>query len=168
MVYNLQYIKGIGGDMKSSNRFLLGFGIAITILVVITVTLVVTNRSIAPLLPENTPQGTVQRFLLAVQEHDFQKAYSYLHVEEKGVKLTYDDWAQSVTPRFQTSSTAWKATLGKTVVTGDIATVEVLIDIFQPGGPFENPVRTQVDSYQLKQISGAWLITTRPWLYWFY
>jgi hypothetical protein len=154
--------------MKSSNRFLLGFGIAITILVVITITLVLTNREMAPLLPENTPQGTVQRFLLAVQDHDFQKAYSYLDVQESGRKLTYDDWIQSVSPRFQTSSPAWKATFGKTIITDNTATVEVLIDIFEPAGPFDNPVRTQIDNYQLKQENGKWFITSRPWLYWFY
>jgi hypothetical protein len=154
--------------MKSSNRFLLGFGIAITVLVVITITLVLTNRSITTLLPENTPEGTVQRFLLAVQDHDFQKAYSYLNVVESGRKLTYDDWTKSISPRLQNSSTAWKATFGKIAITGDTATVEVLIDIFQPTGPFDNPVRTQADNYQLKLINRQWSITTRPWLYWFY
>ncbi|OGN88295.1 MAG: hypothetical protein A2Z74_05635 [Chloroflexi bacterium RBG_13_46_9] len=154
--------------MKSSNRFLLGFGIAITILVVITITLVLTNRGMAPLLPENTPQGTVQRFLLAVQDHDLQKAYSYLDVQESGRKLTYDDWIQSVSPRFQTSSPAWKATFGKTSISNNTATVEVLIDIFEPAGPFDNPIRTQIDNYQLKQENGKWFITSRPWLYWFY
>ncbi|HEX9897380.1 MAG TPA: hypothetical protein VGA85_06965 [Dehalococcoidales bacterium] len=154
--------------MKSSNRFLLGFGIAITILIIITITLVVTNRGIAPLLPEDTPQGTVQRFLLAIQEHDVQKAYSYLNVEEKTGKLTYDDWARSWADEIRSSQTAWKATLGNTVITGDSATVEVLIDVFQPGGPFEDPIYTNDYTYELKKINGSWFITERPWLYWLY
>jgi len=154
--------------MKSSNRFLLGFGIILVVLIAITTTLVLLNRDNVSMLPENTPEGTVQRFLLAVQEQDFQKAYSYLRIEEKGIKLTYDDWLQSVSPRFQTASVLWKATLGKTTVSGDTATVEVLIDIFQPGGPFENPVRTQIENYQLKLVNNQWFITTHPWLYWFY
>jgi hypothetical protein len=154
--------------MKSSNRFLLGFGIAITILVVITITLVLTDSGIAPLLPENTPEGTVQRFLLAVQDHDLQKAYTYLDVVESGKRLTYEDWVQSISPRYQTMSTAWKATFGKTTVNNNTATVEVMIDVFEPSGPFDNPIRTQTDFYQLKLVGGKWLITTRPWLYWFY
>jgi hypothetical protein len=154
--------------MKSSNRFLLGFGIALIVLVAITTTLVLLNRDNVSMLPENTPEGTVQRFLLAVQDQDFQKAYSYLQVEEKGIKLTYDDWLQSVSPPFQRTSVSWKATLGKTTVSGDTATVEVLINIFQPGGPFENPVRTQTEIYQLKQVNNQWFITTHPWLYWYY
>lgn len=154
--------------MKSSNRFLIGFGIAITVLIVTTITLVLTNRGITNLLPENTPEGTVQRFLLAVQDHDLQKAYSYLNVVESGRKLTYDDWVQSISPRLQNSSSVWKATFGKTTTSDGNATVEVLIDIFQPSGPFDNPIRTQVDNYQLKLINGKWFITTRPWLYWFY
>jgi hypothetical protein len=154
--------------MKSSSRFLLVCGVALVVLVAITTTLVLINHDNISLLPENTPEGTVQRFLLAIQEQDFPKAYSYLNIEEKEVKLAYDDWLQSVSPRFQTTSVSWKATLGKTTASGDIATVEVLIDIFQPGGPFENPVSTQVDNYQLKKFNNSWLITTRPWLYWFY
>lgn len=154
--------------MKSSNRFLLGFGIALVILVVLTVVLVLTNHGNVEMFPENTPQGTVQRFLLAIQEQDFQKAYSYLQIEEKGIKITYDEWLQSVSPRFQTTSVSWKATLGETTVSGNTATVEVIIDIFQPGGPFESPVRTQTDIYQLSRVNNQWLITTRPWLYWFY
>jgi hypothetical protein len=153
---------------KLSNRFLLGFGIAITVLVVITITLVLTNRGITTLLSENSPEGIVQRFLLAVQDHDFQKAYSYLNVVESGRKLTYDEWVNSISTRFQTSSSVWKASFGNITADGGTASVEVLIDLFQPNGPFENPIRTQIDVYQLKLINGKWFITSRPWMYWFY
>lgn len=157
--------------MKSSSRFLLGFGIALVILVAITTTMVLLNRDDVSMLPVNTPEGTVQQFLLAIQEQDYQKAYSYLQIVEKGVKLTYDEWLQSVPPRSQTTSVSWKATLGKTTISGDSATVEVLIDFLQPGSPFESPVRTITDYYQLKMVNGSWFITARPniyWLYWYY
>jgi hypothetical protein len=149
--------------MKSSNRFLLGFGIAITILVVITITLVLVNPGSITLLPENTPQGSVQRFLLAIENHDLPKAYSYLNVIIGGKKLTYNDWMQSMSPRLQLSSLAWKASFGEINISGNVANVEVIIDIFQTGFPL-----AQTENYELHLINSRWLITSYPLLYWFY
>lgn len=154
--------------MKSSNRFLLGFGIIITVLVIAAIILVVTNHDEIDMLPEDTPQGTVQRFLLAVQEHDIQKAYTYLNIVENDMKLTYDDWIQSNSNEFQATQTTWKATLGNTVITDDTALVEVLFDVFQSGSPFEDPILTRRYIYQLGRTNDTWFITERPWLYWLY
>lgn len=155
--------------MKSSTRFLLGFGIAITVLVVVTVVLVLTIKGNVTLLPGNTPQGVVQRFLIAVQDQDYEKAFSYLQIQENGRVLSFNDWYQTTFSWFRSSSqTSWKATLGKTVQVGDTATVEVLVDVFRPGGPFNNPVQTQDVSYQLTKTADGWFITSRPVLYWLF
>lgn len=154
--------------MKSSNRFLLGFGIIITVLIAAAIILVVTNHNEIEMLPENTPQGIVQRFMLAIQEHDVQKAYTYLDIVENTEKLTYDDWVKSYSTEIQATQTTWKATLGNTIITDDTATVEVLIDIFQPGSPFEDPTYTRHYTYQLRRTNDTWFITERPWLYWLY
>ena len=154
--------------MKSSTRFLLGFGIAISVLVVVTVILVLTMRSSVALLPGNTPQGVVQRFLIAVQDQDYEKAYSYLQVQESGQVLSFNDWYQTTFPSFRTSQTSWKATLGKTVTSGNTATVEVFVDVLRPEGPFDNPVQTNGISFQLTKMADGWFITSRPVLYWLY
>lgn len=155
--------------MKSSARFLLAFGIAIAVLVTVTIVLVLTVKGSTTLLPGNTPQGVVQRFLIAVQDQDYEKAYSYLQIVENGRVLSFNDWYQTTFPSFRSSSqTTWKATLGKTVQVGDTATVEVFIDIFRPGGPFDNPVQTQDFSYQLTRTPDGWFVTSLPVLYWLY
>ncbi len=64
--------------------------------------------------------------------------------------------------------TAWKATLGKATQNGDYATVEVTVDTLRPGGPFENPVRSQQIIFQLSKIDGKWLITSPTYIYWIY
>ena len=84
--------------MKSSSRLLLGFGITIGILVVVAVALVLSTRGSVPLLPEDTPQGTVQRFLTALQNKDLQKAYTYLSLDVKGEKMPYQDWVNTMCP----------------------------------------------------------------------
>ncbi|MDP2919952.1 MAG: hypothetical protein Q8O43_07025 [Dehalococcoidia bacterium] len=154
--------------MKASNRFLLGFGIAIALLVVVTLVLVLTAKNDISMRPENTPEGTVQRFLLAVQDKDYPKAFSYLRIVENNRTLSYDDWVISVRPPSQSLQRAWKATLGEIRVTGNKATVEVMMDIFRPGGPFENPVDVQTILFQLEKTDEAWFITQRPSLFWLY
>ena len=156
--------------MKSPNRILLWFGITIAVIVVLTVALVLINQSRqVSLLPEDTPQGVVQRFLLAIQEKDYPKAYSYLDIEEKGVRLSYNEWLNSIKPVYAPEQSIWKATLGTTNITGDTAVIEVNIDIFSSNSqPLDNSVYSQRVIYYLTKINNQWFITSRPELYWLY
>ena len=77
--------------MNSSRRWLIIFAIVISILVTMTVFLVLlTKGNEVTLLSENTPQGTVQRYLIAVQEENYQEAYGYLSIDESQRITTYD------------------------------------------------------------------------------
>jgi len=156
--------------MNSSRRWLIIFAIVISILVIATASLVLlTKGNEVTLLPENTPQGTVQRYLIAVQEKNYQKAYNYLSFDPSQQITTYDDWLRMVIGEPQISNQpAWKATLGKTTQNGDNATVEVTIDTFQTRGLFENPLRSQQIVFQLSNIDGTWLITSPTYIYWIY
>ena len=163
--------------MKTPGRFALWFVIGIVALIGITVGVVLVTRSAVPALPQDSPQGTVQRFLTAIQNRDFPTAYGYLSPNQtlgpKGLPgstptLTYDEWVRSMPPSYQTSSPAWRATLGKTTVNGDQATVEVVVDTFRPGGPFENAVRSQTVLFQLARSDNRWLIISPPYLYWLF
>lgn len=155
--------------MNSSRRWLIIFAIVISVLVLATVSLVLlTKGNEVTLLSEDTPQGIVQRYLLAIQDKDYQKAYGYLHIDQSGKIITYYHWLNSV-PIYQTTpQNVWKATLGKTTQNGDNATVEVTIDTFRPGGPFEDPLRSQQIIFQLSKIDGKWLITSPTYIYWIY
>jgi len=153
---------------QSSKRLWFGFGFGIIALVVVAVVLVLTTRGNVSLLSEETPQGVVQRFLTAVQDKDFPKAYSYLSLEERGVKITYADWLESVPAQLLSSQSTWRATLSNTIETGDEANVSVTVDIFRPDDPFTDPVRSQMVSFQLSKIGDSWFITSPPDLYWLY
>lgn len=145
------------------------FGIAIGVLVVASIALVLSARSTPSLLPEGTPEGTVQRFLMALEDKDYPKAFSYVsQIDERGNKITYQDWLRMVPFPASSSQTTWKATLSTTTVTGRQATVKVVVDVFRPGGPFENPVRSQGVLFQLTQVDSSWLIVSPPGLYWLY
>jgi hypothetical protein len=154
--------------MTSPNRWLVIFGIVIGILVIVTVSLVllIKGNEVA-LLPEDTPEGIVQRYLIAIQEKDYQEAYDYLRFNPAEKIQTYDDWLRMVMPQGSNQAT-WKATLGKTTQNGNNASVEVIIDTVRPGGPFGNPTSSQQILFQLSKIDGKWLITSPTYIYWIY
>ncbi len=147
--------------MRSSNRWLCAFGITIGVLVIVAVVLVLTmtGEGAVTLLPEDTPEGTVQRYFLAIEAKDYEKAYSYLSpsaIAEQTYYNSYEKWSQAFIQRRQTN--AWKATLGESPVTDDRAMVAVTIDVFRPDTPFENPVRTRHYVFQLKKEGTSWSI----------
>jgi hypothetical protein len=155
--------------MKSSNRFLLGFGIGVAVLIVITIALVLATRNNVTLLPADTPEGVAQRFLQALQSRDYPEAFKYLKVTEpKTGELTYSEWLPTVQRPSSMPAVTWRATLDKTTITGATATVGVSVDLFESQGPFEDPVRTQNIIFNLTKIEGTWYITTRPPIYWIY
>jgi hypothetical protein len=154
--------------MNSSNRWLIIFAIVIGILVIATVSLVLLIKgNEVTLLPEDTPQGIVQRYLIAVQEKDYPVAYNYLYFDSSQKNQTYNDWLSMVMPQASNQVT-WKASLGKTTQNGNNASVEVIIDTVRPGGPFGNPTSSQQILFQLSKIDGKWLIASPTYIYWIY
>ncbi len=151
--------------MKSSSRWLYLFGTAIGVLVIVTVVLALTIG--APfnetLLSEDTPEGTVQRYLVAVRDGDYLAAEDYLSTED-------DDRTELKFLRNQpidsSEAPGWKATLGDTIIKDDEATVEVTVDIFQPRGPFENALNTRQTTFFLIKEEGAWKITSPVNIWW--
>jgi hypothetical protein len=163
--------------VKSSNKVLIGFAIGIAALVIVTVVLVVTlGQRNAPLLSENTPQGTVQRYLQDIQNKDYAAAYQYIAPVPTPADTSkvppeafpappFDSWLMSAQ---NTANFTWKASLGNTQITGDSASVELLAEVFRPSGPFGDPVHTNNVTFFLKKTGNVWLITSPKDLYWLY
>ncbi len=153
--------------MKSSSRLLVIFGVAIGIMVLIAVILVaaLSGEKQVTLLPENTPEGTVQRFFIALQSEDYIKAYSFITPPSTD-KMPYDAWRSSYYRSAEKS--VWKVTIGKAKITGDEATVDVVIDVFRPQGPFAEPVNTNRMNFSLKKAGAGWTITSPVDLWWLY
>jgi hypothetical protein len=161
--------------MRSSSRVLLGFGIAVAVLVIATIVLVFTlGQKNMPLLDENTPEGTVQRYLLAIQDREFTRAYGYIYIPSAPTPTdvpkpvypsTYDYWLISAE---NAANKTWKASLGRTTVSGNIATVAVTVEVFMTRGLFENPVSTNNVVFSLQKQGANWLITSPSDVYWVY
>jgi hypothetical protein len=149
--------------VKSSSRWLLASGVTIGVLVIVAVVLVLTMPTPETrLLPEDTPEGIVQRYFLALEAEDYVTAYSYLS-PPPSEKIPYEDWRGPAVSSEEKPE--WKVTLGKSAVKDSEATVDVVVDIFRPGGPFQNPVRTQHVTFFLNKEGTSWKISS-PWDVW--
>jgi len=135
--------------------------IGVLIIVGVVLGLTLGGGQTASLLPEDTPEGTVQRYILAIKAEDYEKAYGYLSpaaLADTTNYDTYEEWSQRYS-RYR-ESRGWKATLGESSITGDEATVEVTIDVFLPDVPFSDPVYTNRYSFQLEKEGTSWTITS--------
>lgn len=152
--------------MKSSSRWLLAFGVTIGVLVIVAVVLVLTMPTPETrLLPEDTPEGIVQRYFLALEAEDYVTAYSYLS-PPPSEKYPYEEWRSPFTSSEE--KLEWKVALGKSAVTDSEATVDVVVDVLRPGGPFQNPVRTQHITFFLKKEGISWRITSPADIWWLF
>jgi hypothetical protein len=154
--------------VNASRKFLLGFGIVIVVVVAVAVTLAIVGGNQSPqLLDENTPEGTVQRYLLAVKDKDYPRAYSYLSPQSEYLKTNpYEDWVRSLQNNRNNSS--WKAGIVRSSVKENDATVEVSIDVFRADGALSNPVNSNTITFVMKKQSGKWMIDSPVDLYWLY
>ncbi|MFC1943853.1 hypothetical protein ACFLWO_04700, partial [Chloroflexota bacterium] len=121
----VKYLKALWKEfikMKSSNRWLYIFGTVIGVMVIITVLLALTigSPSEEALLGEETPEGTLQRFLLAVRDRDYLTAETYFSPSEDD-KTDFELLRNR--PAVSGENPAWKVTMGNTIINDDEATV---------------------------------------------
>lgn len=155
--------------MNSSRRWLGIFAAVIGILAIVAVLLVLfTNGRKVTLLDENTPQGTVQRYLIELKDTNYPKAYAYLLFSPSDKISTYNDWLTSNVSPYSYNQTTWKATLGKVTQDGNNATVDVMVDTFRPGGIFSNSQYSQQIVFILTKTGNSWFITSPTYLYWMF
>jgi hypothetical protein len=145
--------------MKSSSRWLLISGTAIGILIIAAtvLALTMTGEKSGALLPADTPEGTVQRFFLALKGEDYAQANSYLTAETQ-ITMSLGDLNWSYYGYQEKPN--WQVTLGKSTVTANEATMDVVIDNFRINTPFDNPIRSHTITFHLRQQENLWKIYT--------
>ncbi len=114
------------------DRFLMAILVGIAVLVVLSLSLFFMRRGEATYTEENTPEGIIQNYVLALQKKDFEKAYSYLAKDEK--KPDFSNFREFFITSFESYNRAG-LTFGTSSITGDSAFVTVIIQQ-NYGGPF--------------------------------
>jgi hypothetical protein len=145
------------------DRFLTGILIGIAALVVLALVVFFVRKDNLVYVADNTPEGVVQNYVVALHKRDYEKAYSYLaNLKDKP---TPDQFRQSFLNHNVDPVNAGLE-IGKTEISGNTATVSLAV-IFSPGDPFSSGYRN-TDYAQMVQENGAWKIKQMPFNFWAY
>ncbi len=155
--------------MTSSTKTLFSAGIVFAVLVVIVSVLsIVTANQQIDIMPEDTPEGAVQRYLIAISEDRWEDAYSYLQISPEDRVTSYEEWYNMAIGWSGTSRTnTWKASLGSSVTEAGKAHVGVIIETFSSRGAFNDPISSQDLAFTLTLDNGKWWITSPIYVFWY-
>ncbi len=154
--------------MRGSTRLIVYFGIGAILVVVVAIALVFALGKSPALLPADTPQGTVQRYLMAVQRNDETGANQYLSPQLQIQNIPPGKIVPPGAPypppyRFSPfdyfGGNAWKATIRNSAASGSSATVKVAFEISTNGGPFGPVTYTNYVEYTLSRQGTTWIIS---------
>lgn len=142
------------------DRFLTGILIGIGVLVIAALAVFFTRRDTQTYVADDTPEGVVHNYVVAVLEKDYEKAYSYLADLE--YKPDYDEFRQAFLNGLVNPGNS-AVDIGDAEVIGDEAYVEVAL-IYNPSDPFSTGYR-DVQRAGLVLENGAWKLTSMPSYY---
>jgi hypothetical protein len=146
------------------DRFLVIILVLIGLLVVAALGLFFLRKDNQSYTSATTPSGVARNFVIALQEGDTQRAYSYL--AEYRDKPEYDQFRQALQIRqLELNSTAVQ--LGSETQNGDEAVVKLIL-VRSGGGPFGEVFRQPETALLERDASGAWKITRFPYPFWDY
>jgi hypothetical protein len=146
------------------DRFLIGILIGIGVLAVVAVGLFFVRQQQVDYVPDDTPQGVVQDYALALYKQDYQRAYSYLADGENKPDLVH--FQQMFMSNQKTELDRVGLKVGDPNVNSIYAGVPVTL-IHSSGGPFQGSFR-DIQTANLKQQPNGWKITNMPYPFWDY
>ena len=146
------------------DRFLMGILIFIGLLVSAALALFFIRQDTQVYGAEDTPEGVIRNYTLALQKQDFQRAYDYL--ADKDNRPTYEAFRRAfLTNQLNVSSNALQVGSVQ-YLNGGEATVSVTV-LYAGGGPFtENS--SSIATASLVQQEGAWKLNYMPYPFWSY
>ena len=110
---------------------------------------------------ENTPEGVVRNYVIAIHNEDFEKAFGYL--QHSPNKPDYQKFRQSyMGNRLDTSNLSVKIT--ETKISGNHATVKLILT-HGSTNPFQGSWSDK-SSALLNLEDGHWKLTEMPYPYW--
>ena len=147
----------------TSARWLAGIAVTVGLLAVVSVVVSLATGATGPdLLPEDTAEGTVQRYIIAFDEGDVDVAYRLLG-DELTETCSPQEFRRSK-PRFGGASDSRVRLAGTRQLSG---ATEVTVDVTQFYGspPFETSESTSTYRYLLERTDDGWRFVEAPWPY---
>lgn len=148
------------------DKFLTGILIGIGVLIIGAVTMFFIRQSTIDYKSEDTPNGVVHNFILAIEREDYEKAYGYM-LEGEG-KPTFVEFRQHFS-----NGRAYQSDVGVTILETDIynnhegqqeAIVELSIS-YHNSDPFSGGYSSS-NTATLSFVDDVWKISMMPYEYW--
>ena len=149
-----------------SSRWLAGAALVILVILVVSLLVALLNRPReADLLPEGTPEGTVQRYLLAVEEDGGRNAYEYLSpsLQERCEFQRFRDSTRRIDRRVGGTAEDLRVTLEGTQSINGTVEVQVRITQFRVSAPFDVNEYSHIQHFSLERLDGTWRFVEPPW-----
>ena len=144
------------------DRFLMGILIGIGALVIIALALFVTRKDSAmTYVADDSPEGVVHNYVVAVFERDYEKAYSYL--ADKKDKPTLEQFRASFLQNMINPDNSG-VEIGEVELNGEQAFVTMYIQ-YGPSDPFSSGYRNEERAVLVNQ-GGRWKIEQMPFNFW--
>jgi len=146
--------------MQQQDRFLVPFLIAVGLLVVGSVSLFFVRQGLQDYRADDSPEGVVHNYVLALQKRDYERAYSYL--AEKEGKPDFTSFLERFVGKRAALSEVGLQIEGTEIVE-DQAYVDVVV--IRGGEPFSEPWRDSEVVF-LERSGDTWKIVDMPYPYW--
>lgn len=139
------------------DRFLTGILIGIGVLIITALAVFFIRKDEQIYIADDTPEGVVHNYVLAVLNKDYEKAYQYLADLEH--KPSYELFRTSfITGGLYPSNSA--VDVGVSEISGEDAYVEVAM-IYNPSDPFSSGYRDVQRAILVRQ-NGVWKLSSMP------
>ena len=139
------------------DKFLTGILIGIGVLIVIALALFFTRKDTKQYTTDDTPEGVVYNYVLAVFNRDYEKAYGYL--ADLKNKPTYEEFRKSFfNGNINPGNTG--VDVGTVEINGDEAVVNISV-VYAPSDPFSSRSENTDRALLVKQ-NDTWKISAMP------
>jgi len=146
------------------DRFLTGILIGIGVLIVVALVVFFARKDTQTYIADDTPEGVVHNYVVAVLKKDYQKAYGYL--ADLDHKPTYEQFRDSFL-KGMVNANGYGVDIGRSEIIGESATVEVAL-IYNPSDPFSTEYRDTSQRAILVKQNGSWKLSSMPYNLWDY
>ena len=147
---------------SASTKWLVGVGVVVVGLIVVSVVVAAMGARNKPiLLPETRPEGVVQRYLVAIDANETEKAYGYISPALKGY-CTVQQFRDSIQYRHERDM---RISLSRTEVVDGVTFVDVRVTETRVNAeiPFTPRESSFAQRFSLQQVDGAWRFIDPPW-----
>ncbi|MBI4202769.1 MAG: hypothetical protein HY532_06645 [Chloroflexi bacterium] len=148
--------------MSSSTRWLIGIALGVALLTIVSAVIALARERDAPLLPEGTPEGVVQRFLNAIQGRDYVQVHSYLSSQLQ-TYCTASHIRESLRWWEENTRNIRVELLSTTEVEDGKKEVRVRVTEVTTSPPFGANEYSHQEFYLLVQQDESWRIDEPPW-----